>query len=72
VKSEEPEKPAFITTEVFEMLHRAIADSAVEILDGLEHTAPDEKAPDVVGERVDRFLCSRPNGRGLERSRTKP
>jgi hypothetical protein len=31
-------------------------DSDAEIIDGLDHRAPDEKAPDLVADRVRRFL----------------
>jgi len=33
-------------------LHEIIAGSSMEIIDGLAHTAPDEDAPGIVGERV--------------------
>jgi pimeloyl-ACP methyl ester carboxylesterase len=48
--------PAFITTEIFEQLQRAIPNSTSELIDGLDHTAPDEKAPDTVAEHVRRHL----------------
>jgi pimeloyl-ACP methyl ester carboxylesterase len=51
--------PPFITTELFDRLQRTIPDSVAEILDGLDHTAPDEKAPEVVAERVRGYLCLR-------------
>jgi pimeloyl-ACP methyl ester carboxylesterase len=50
--------PSFITTDLFDVLRRTIPDSAAEILDGLDHIAPEEKAPDVVGERVRQFYSS--------------
>ena len=50
--------PAFTTTKPFNLLHESIADSTVEILDGFDHNAPDDKAPQVVGEKVRDFLCS--------------
>jgi hypothetical protein len=50
--------PASITTELFHSLQDVIADSSVELLSGLDHNAPDEKAPQVVGERLSRFLVS--------------
>jgi pimeloyl-ACP methyl ester carboxylesterase len=51
--------PPFIMTDLFDVLSRTIPDSAVEIIDGLDHTAPDEKAPQLVAERVRRCLCLR-------------
>jgi pimeloyl-ACP methyl ester carboxylesterase len=48
--------PAFITTELFEVLGTIIPDSVTEILDGLDHTAPDEKAPELIAQRVSGFL----------------
>jgi pimeloyl-ACP methyl ester carboxylesterase len=50
--------PSFITTDLFDVLRRTIPGSAAEILDGLDHNAPEEKAPDVVGERVRQFYSS--------------
>jgi pimeloyl-ACP methyl ester carboxylesterase len=47
---------AFLTTELLPALHQVIGESTVEILDGLDHFAPDEKAPEVVAERVRSFL----------------
>jgi pimeloyl-ACP methyl ester carboxylesterase len=44
--------PAFATTEPFEQLQRAIPDVTAELIHGLGHTAPDEKAPNIVAERV--------------------
>jgi pimeloyl-ACP methyl ester carboxylesterase len=49
---------ASITTKLFDALHDAIADCAVEILHGLDHNAPTEKGPQVIGNRVRRFLSS--------------
>jgi hypothetical protein len=50
--------PSFITTDLFDVLRHTIPGSAAEILDGLDHDAPEEKAPDVVGERVRQFYSS--------------
>jgi pimeloyl-ACP methyl ester carboxylesterase len=50
--------PSFITTDLFDALRRTIPGSAAEILDGLDHNGPEEKAPDVVGERVRQFYSS--------------
>jgi len=59
--------PPFITTELFDALHRTIPDAAVEIIDGLDHTAPDEKAPELVGERIGRYLLDTGAGPGIDR-----
>lgn len=48
--------PAFLTTELLSALEHVIADATAEILHGLDHFAPDEKAPAVIGERVKTFL----------------
>jgi pimeloyl-ACP methyl ester carboxylesterase len=48
--------PAFITTGLFAALQPVIACSAVEIVDSLDHFAPDEKAPDVIAQRLISFL----------------
>jgi hypothetical protein len=50
--------PRFLTTEVFEALLQVIPRSNAELLDGLDHQGPDEKAPDLVADRVRRHLCS--------------
>jgi pimeloyl-ACP methyl ester carboxylesterase len=50
--------PRFATTELFDALQRTIPDSDAEIIAGLDHLAPDEKAPDVVADRVRRFLSA--------------
>jgi pimeloyl-ACP methyl ester carboxylesterase len=50
--------PGFVTTELFEALSEAIPTVDVEIIDGLDHQGPDEKAPDVVAERVRRHLSA--------------
>jgi pimeloyl-ACP methyl ester carboxylesterase len=47
---------SFATTRLFEQLTATIRNSTSELIDGLNHTAPDEKAPDVVAERVRRHL----------------
>jgi pimeloyl-ACP methyl ester carboxylesterase len=47
---------SFATTRLFEPLTATIRNSTSELIDGLNHTAPDEKAPDVVAERVRRHL----------------
>jgi pimeloyl-ACP methyl ester carboxylesterase len=48
--------PAFLTTELFAALKHVVPGATVEILDGLDHFAPDEKAPALVAERVLDFL----------------
>jgi pimeloyl-ACP methyl ester carboxylesterase len=48
--------PSFATTSLFEHLAGAIPQTASELIEGLDHTAPDEKAPDVVAEHVRRHL----------------
>ncbi len=48
--------PKLATKRILDELHRAIVGSTVEILDGLDHNAPDEKAPDIVAAHVLRFL----------------
>jgi pimeloyl-ACP methyl ester carboxylesterase len=50
--------PRFLTTELFEALLQVIPRSNAELLDGLDHQGPDEKAPDLVADRVRRHLCS--------------
>jgi pimeloyl-ACP methyl ester carboxylesterase len=44
-------RPLFTTT-LFDQLTATIPNCTTELLDGLDHTAPDEKAPDQVAERV--------------------
>jgi pimeloyl-ACP methyl ester carboxylesterase len=48
---------SFATTSLFDQLTTKIPNTTSELLDGLDHTAPDEKAPDVVAERVRRHLA---------------
>jgi hypothetical protein len=47
---------SFATTRLFEQLTATIRNSTSELIDGLNHTAPDEKAPGVVAQRVLRHL----------------
>ncbi|HJS97059.1 MAG TPA: alpha/beta hydrolase [Solirubrobacteraceae bacterium] len=47
---------AFATTQLFDQLTAALPNSASEIIEGLDHIAPDEKAPEIVAERVRRHL----------------
>lgn len=48
--------PPFLTATPFEQLAAVIPNSRIEVVDGLDHLAPDRKAPDVVAERVLRDL----------------
>lgn len=50
------DSPSFMTTTLFEQLATVIANSTSEIIDGLDHLAPDRKTPDVVAEHVLRHL----------------
>jgi hypothetical protein len=47
---------SFATTRLFDQLRATIPNSTGELIDGLDHTAPDEKAPDIVAEHVRRHL----------------
>lgn len=48
--------PAFMTTLPLERLQRTVPGAAVDIIDGLDHLAPDEKAPEIVARRALDFL----------------
>jgi len=48
--------PAIMTTLPLEGLQQTVPDMTVDIIDGLDHFAPDEKAPEVVARRVLGFL----------------
>lgn len=48
--------PAFLTAQLFPALQQVVPDATAEILDGLDHFAPDQKAPALVAERVQNFL----------------
>jgi pimeloyl-ACP methyl ester carboxylesterase len=48
--------PTFITSDLLNALADTIPAADAEILEGLDHTAPDTKAPDLVAQRVCRFL----------------
>ena len=50
--------PGFVTTDLFEELRQAIPDSDAEIIPGLDHQGPDEKASDLVAERIRRHLSA--------------
>jgi pimeloyl-ACP methyl ester carboxylesterase len=44
------------TTTLFDQLATVIPECATELIEGLDHLAPDEKAPDLVAERVRHHL----------------
>jgi pimeloyl-ACP methyl ester carboxylesterase len=48
-----------LTTDLFERLTATIANCTSELIVGLDHTAPDEKAPDLVAERARHHLLGR-------------
>ena len=48
-----------LTTTLFRQLTASIPNCTSEIIAGLDHTAPDEKAPDLVAERVRHQLIER-------------
>lgn len=50
--------PAVQTAKLFSALQQVLPDAKAEILDGLDHFAPDEKAPALIGERVQSFLST--------------
>jgi pimeloyl-ACP methyl ester carboxylesterase len=52
----EAKSRAFATTELFDRLAATIPSCARKLIDGLDHTAPDEKAPESVAEHVLRHL----------------
>jgi pimeloyl-ACP methyl ester carboxylesterase len=45
-----------LTTTPFDRLIQTIPNSTSELIDGLDHTAPDEKAPELVAQRVRHHL----------------
>jgi pimeloyl-ACP methyl ester carboxylesterase len=48
--------PTFSTEQPFDSLRQIVAHCTVEMLDGLDHLAPDDKAPETVAKRVMAFL----------------
>jgi pimeloyl-ACP methyl ester carboxylesterase len=48
--------PARMTTLPLERLQQSVPDATVDIIDGLDHFAPDEKAPEVVAQQILGFL----------------
>jgi pimeloyl-ACP methyl ester carboxylesterase len=63
--------PSRITTDLFTQLQRVIATARVEMLPGLDHVAPSDKAPTVVAARVADFLTN-PTVRRTGPSRLDP
>ena len=51
--------PSHLTTTLFQQLTATIPTCTSEIIIGLGHTAPDEKAPDLIAERVRHQLIER-------------
>jgi len=51
--------PAFMTKSLYALEH-VLGDSSLEVLNGLDHNAPDERAPDVVADRVMAFMAGAP------------
>ncbi len=49
--------PAFITTTLFAALQRVIPDCTAEVINGLDHFAPDQKAPEPIAERLRHFYA---------------
>jgi hypothetical protein len=47
------------TTTLFDQLAAVIPDCTTELIDGLDHLGPDEKAPEPVAERVRHHLVRR-------------
>lgn len=60
------------TTTPFEQLTATIPNSTTELLLGLDHTAPDEKAPDRVAERVRHHLIGGAHSRSAGFRRATP
>ncbi|MEX5717441.1 alpha/beta fold hydrolase [Geodermatophilus maliterrae] len=54
--------PQPATVDTLQHLRAVLPSASIELLDGLDHNAPDEHAPDVVGTRVRRFLETTPSG----------
>jgi pimeloyl-ACP methyl ester carboxylesterase/truncated hemoglobin YjbI len=51
-----------LTTTLFEPLMATVANCTTELIAGLDHTAPDEKAPDLVAQRARHHLLARSSG----------
>lgn len=54
--------PLFITASLFAALQRVIPDCTAEVIDGLDHFAPDQKAPELIGDRLRQFCGERLGG----------
>jgi pimeloyl-ACP methyl ester carboxylesterase len=54
--------PSFMTTSLFAALQDVIRDCTAEVINGLDHFAPDQKAPELIADRV-RDLCPRDDAR---------
>jgi pimeloyl-ACP methyl ester carboxylesterase len=50
--------PLFTTTALFEQLGSVLENATSQLIGGLDHTAPDEKAPEVVAKLIQRHLQS--------------
>jgi pimeloyl-ACP methyl ester carboxylesterase len=48
------------TTTLFDQLTAVIPDCTTELIEGLDHLAPDEKAPELVAERLRHHLAEHP------------
>ena len=65
--------PAAITTRALRALHEVIPGSQLQLLDGLRHTAPEQKAPEAVADAVTRFLGAPENpGSASDAARPTP
>jgi len=51
--------PPHLTTALFEQLTATIANCTGELIVGLDHMAPDERAPDLAAERARHHLVGR-------------
>lgn len=54
--------PAGSTTAALKALHEAIPRSQLQLLEGLRHTAPEQKSPAALGAAITRFLISPDDG----------
>ena len=49
--------PTFLTRELFAALQQVVPSATVESLTGLDHFAPDEKAPAAIAQHLHSFVC---------------
>lgn len=56
--------PRSMTAGLFDALQDVIPDCTTEVIDGLDHFAPDQKAPELIADRV-RELCAQSGPRAL-------